>query len=191
MDVELIFLILLLSAVAMYQFFRGRKLNLMVMGSVSKYLEDALRPVDKEYTWLGGYVGFRANYSLEHGEVEATLTLLPRQASLYFPISLLVNRSDRLYLVFRGRIALEEIHIFGKRRMLRRGERRELKGLKLEEMDGFEFSGDDAEAADLVERLSLDSRTLFHLYAKEDHIFILMDPKGRIDLSGVISLLPR
>ncbi len=189
MDVELLSLILLLSAVAMYQFFRGRKLNLMMMSKVSKGLETALKPTDKEYAWLGGYVGFRANYSLEHGEVEATLTLLPRQALLYLPVSLLVNRSDRLYLVFRGRIALEEIHIFGKRRMLRRGERRELKGLKLEKMGGFGFSGDSTEASELIERLSLDSRTLFHLYAKEDHIFILMDPKGRIDLSGVLSLL--
>jgi len=190
MDVELIFLILLLSAIAMYQFFQGRKLNLMMMSRVSKDLENALKPADKEYTWLGGYVGFRANYSLEHGEVEATLTLLPRHALLYFPISLIVNRSDRLYLVFRGRIALEEIHIFGKRRMLRRSERRELKGLKLEEMDGFEFSGDSTEAAELIERLSLDSRTLFHLYAKEDHLFILMDPKGSASLEGVLSLLP-
>ncbi|MDY6986265.1 MAG: hypothetical protein SVE93_07730, partial [Candidatus Thermoplasmatota archaeon] len=140
MDVELIFLLLLLSAVAMYHFFRGRKLNLLIMSKVSKDLEEALKPVDKEYTWLGGYVGFKARYKLRNAEVEATLTLLPRHALLYFPISLIVTKADKLYIVVRGRIDLSELHIFGKRKMLSRGERRELKGLKLEERDGFSFA---------------------------------------------------
>jgi hypothetical protein len=32
---------------------------------------------------------------------------------------------------------------------------------------------------------------LFHLYAKEDYLFILKNPKGRIDLSEAVSLLSR
>jgi len=68
---------------------------------------------------------------------------------LYLPIGLLVNRSDRFYLIFMGRIALGEIHIIGKRRMLRKGERRELAGLTLKEMNGFEFYGDDDEVQTL------------------------------------------
>jgi hypothetical protein len=68
---------------------------------------------------------------------------------LYFLISPLVNRSDRLYLVFSGRIALGEVHIFVKRERMRRSERSELSGLKPKEMSGFEFSGDSMEAAEL------------------------------------------
>ncbi len=189
MDVELIFLLLLLSAIAMYQFFRGRKLNLLIMSKVSKDLEENLKPLDKEYTWLGGYVGFKARYKLRNTEVEATLTLLPRHALLYLPISLLVNKADKLYILVRGRIDLGELHIFGKRRMLSRSERRELKGLKLEERDGFSFAGDADEALNVLRALALDNKALFHLYAKKDYLYILMDPKGGIKLSELLSEL--
>jgi hypothetical protein len=173
----------------MYQFFRGRKLNLMIMRRVSRALEDALKPTDKEYTWLGGYIGFKGKYELESADVEATLTLLPRHALLYFPISLVINRSDRLYIVVRGRIDMGEIHMFGKRRIMSRSERRELGELDLEEMDGFSFSGARAEAEELIRILALESRTLFHLYAKKDYLFISMDPKGSAKLEGVRAML--
>jgi len=188
-DVELIFLLILLSAIAMYQFFKGRKLNLGIMSRVSKDLEEALKPLDKEYTWLGGYVGFKAKYKLKNADVEATLTLLPRHALLYLPISLLVNKADRLYIVVRGRIDLAELHIFGKKRMLSRSERRELKGLELEERDGFSFAGDADEALNMLRILVLDNKALFHLYAKKDYLYIFMDPKGRIELNALLSAL--
>lgn len=189
MDVELIFLLILLSAIAMYQFFKGRKLNLGIMSRVSKDLEEALKPLDKEYTWLGGYVGFKAKYKLKNADVEATLTLLPRHALLYSPISLLVNKADRLYIVVRGRIDLAELHIFGKKRMLSRSERRELKGLELEERDGFSFAGDADEALKIIRTLAIDNKALFHLYAKKDYLYIFMDPKRRVRLNALLSAL--
>ncbi|BDC35966.1 MAG: hypothetical protein EF806_03630 [Candidatus Methanoliparum thermophilum] len=187
MDVELIFLIILLSAIAMYQFFKGRKLNLGIMSRVSNDLEESLKPLDKEYTWLGGYVGFKAKYKLSNADVEATLTLLPRHALLYFPISLLVNKADRLYIVVKGRMEINELHIFGKWRMLSRNEKKELKGLKLEERGGFSFAGDADEAVKIIRML--DNKVLFHLYAKKDYLYIFMDPKGRIELNALLSAL--
>jgi hypothetical protein len=183
MDVELIFILLLLSAIAMYQFFRGRKLNLLIMSKVSKDLEESLKPLDKEYTWLGGYVGFRARYELKSATVETTLTLLPRQAFFYFPISLLIRRSDRLYIVVKGRMGMEinELHILGKRVMLSRSEK------KLEAIDGFRFSGERRDATKLAG--FLDSRALFHLYANKDYLYILVDPKGATKLNALLSVL--
>jgi len=48
MDADLISLTLLVSAIAMYQFFMRRKLNLIMMNKVSKDFEGALKPVGKE-----------------------------------------------------------------------------------------------------------------------------------------------
>jgi hypothetical protein len=189
MAAELILLLLLLSAVARYQFFRGRKLNLMIMKKISGELEDALAPLDKEYTWLGGYVGFKAKYALEKGEAEVTLTLLPRQALLYLPFSLLINRGDRLYLILRGNIDLEETHVFGRKKMLSRGERKELKGLELKTYEGFLFSGPESQASEMIKALKLDNKTLHHLYAKKGYVFLLANPLGEMDIKAFSSYL--
>jgi len=65
-------------------------------------IEEIVNPKDKEYIWIGGYVGFRAYYKVRENNIdkfEYTLTLLPRQSILYFPISKLINRHDKIYLV--------------------------------------------------------------------------------------------
>jgi len=102
---EVLLLLMLLAGAAALQFFRGRKLNMMLMEHYLKAIEPFLRPYrDRNFTLIGGYVGFKAEYQIFRDNIkvlEYTLTLLPRQSLLYFPISLLTSRHDKLYVVVR------------------------------------------------------------------------------------------
>jgi hypothetical protein len=116
METTIVLLMILAGAVT-FQFYKGRKLNLLLMRHYLKEIEDVIKPLDKEYVWLGGYVGYRARYKVSCNNVsgvETTLTLLPRQSLLYFPISLLTSRHDKLYLVFRLKEAKGEVHLIQK-----------------------------------------------------------------------------
>ncbi|NJE85876.1 hypothetical protein E3E23_08585 [Thermococcus sp. CX2] len=96
--------LMVLAAVSSIQFFKGRKLNLALMQHYLRSIEDVVKPEDKEYIWLGGYVGFRAFYKINRDNIrkfEYTLTLLPRQSILYFPIALLTSRHDKLYIIIK------------------------------------------------------------------------------------------
>ncbi len=97
----LFFLFIVTIGILMLVFFRNRKYNLETIRTASKELEAALRPQDQTYTWLGGAVGFTAEYQTEKPlrKVEATLTMLSRQSLLFYPISKLMFGSDRLFVV--------------------------------------------------------------------------------------------
>lgn len=111
-------LLVIFAGVATLQFFYGRKLNLVLMRSVVETLEEVVRPKDQLYTWLGGYIGFKAEYEIDDPiveRIEATLTLLPRQSIMYLPVSKLTLRSDRLFLVVRSRQAVRgDVHAIKK-----------------------------------------------------------------------------
>ncbi len=101
---NVVIIMLVLGAVVTLQFFKGRKINLMIMEHYAKKFEKLLRPKDQLYTWLGGYIGFRVNYEIDSEtleKIEMTLTLLPRHSVLYMPVSLITARHDKLYVVFR------------------------------------------------------------------------------------------
>ncbi len=101
---NVVMIMLVLGAVVTLQFFKGRKINLMIMEHFAKKFEKLLRPKDQLYTWLGGYIGFRVNYEIDSdtlNKIEMTLTLLPRHSVLYMPVSLITSRHDKLYIVFR------------------------------------------------------------------------------------------
>lgn len=92
---------LLLSFGLTISYFVGHKKNLRVIESVSKCLEKALRPSDKEYTWLGGVLGFTGHFVLEDfKKVTASVFMLPRQSVLYFPFSYISTGYDRLEVMF-------------------------------------------------------------------------------------------
>ncbi len=100
---ELMVIFLMLALIIVMQFFKGRKLNLMLMEYSARRLEEILKPKDKVYQWIGLYVGYRAIFKLLYktlNRVEVTITLMPRQSLLYYPIALLTTRFDRLYLVY-------------------------------------------------------------------------------------------
>ena len=118
----------------------GRKRNLSIVKFVGNTLEEILKPDDQDYTWLGGSIGFRANYKCKDLEkVEATLTLLPRQSPLYYPVSYLVSGFDRLYVTFFLKSKIKsEGHIINKRYFKFRGPRIDnAQKLSEEEQDGF------------------------------------------------------
>ncbi|WP_461864691.1 hypothetical protein [Thermococcus sp.] len=114
----LILAIMILAAVSSIQFYKGRKLNLQIMQHYLRSIEDVVKPEDKEYVWLGGYIGFRAYYKVIRDNIrkfEYTLTLLPRQSILYFPISLLTSRHDKLYIVVKPESKIKrEAHLIQK-----------------------------------------------------------------------------
>jgi len=94
--------ILLLGLLASLQYWRGRRLNLTLVRGLAHQMEEALSPVEKEYTWIGGYAGAIARYNLgneEYPEIKATISLLPHHSLLYLPISILLGRRDRVYLL--------------------------------------------------------------------------------------------
>ncbi|MGC8765464.1 MAG: hypothetical protein ACP5QT_06230 [Brevinematia bacterium] len=112
---DLILLIIVISGVAMLQFYRGRKINLAIMKSLANGFEKSLDIKDKLYTWIGGYSGFKADYEMKDKtirKIELTLTLLPRQSFFWLPFSFLLRRGDRLYIVIKPEIKMiRDVHI--------------------------------------------------------------------------------
>lgn len=95
-------LLVILGLVASLQYWRGRRLNLTLIRELVGQMEEVLQPVNKNYTWIGGYVGVVAEYDLKHDvyeKVRGTISLLPHHSLLYFPLSLLLGRRDRVYIL--------------------------------------------------------------------------------------------
>lgn len=95
-------LLVIFALVTMVAYFLGRRKNLFLMQRYADAMEAALKPADKQYTWSGGYLGFKAEYKGNWGvvkKIKPTLQLKPRVSLLYYPISLLTMRHDKLFLV--------------------------------------------------------------------------------------------
>lgn len=97
----LFFFFVVFIGILMLVFYRNRKYNILFIQAVGKELEAALSPTDQTYTWLGGAVGFTAEYITEKPlrKVEATVTMLARQSLLFYPVSKLFLGNDRLFVV--------------------------------------------------------------------------------------------
>ncbi|MBE3574764.1 MAG: hypothetical protein IMW99_04835 [Firmicutes bacterium] len=96
--------LIILAGLSYLQYLWGRRANLSLFQQAAREMERALQPEDQSYTWIGGFVGFRADYVLHHGHLkkaEATLTALPRHSLLYLPLSWAWRHSDSLYLLLR------------------------------------------------------------------------------------------
>ncbi|MCX7787317.1 MAG: hypothetical protein N2442_06450 [Spirochaetes bacterium] len=95
-------------------YFQGRKKNRWISGWIARESEEALKPVDTQYTNFGGTIGYNFIYKLKKPfqEAKGTFTLLPRQSILYLPISFLITKHDRYYmnLFIQGKL-LGEGHI--------------------------------------------------------------------------------
>lgn len=79
----------------------GQRRNMKKIRETARSLEKILSPSQKTYTWLGGVVGFHADFKVEgFKEVKAVLTLLPRQSFLFLPLSLLKGTKDKLQVLF-------------------------------------------------------------------------------------------
>jgi hypothetical protein len=82
----------------------GRRRNKRIHLSAFNALVNALDPRDQTFTTIGGQVGYHANLIPRKNQfvsrVDATITLLPREAILYYPISRYFRKWDRLFLTF-------------------------------------------------------------------------------------------
>jgi hypothetical protein len=80
----------------------GRRRNKRIYLSAFNALVETLSPKDQNFTTIGGLTGYHANLIPYRNKfirrVDATITLLPRQSWLYYPISKLTRRYDRLFL---------------------------------------------------------------------------------------------
>jgi hypothetical protein len=83
-------------------FFWGKRINRRLFLSAFNDLLEVIKPVDPTFTNIGGFVGYHANFITKKKsavtKVDATITFLPRQSWLYYPISKLIRRWDRLFL---------------------------------------------------------------------------------------------
>ncbi len=97
-----LFLILAFAGMIVIGFSLGKKRNNKILLSALHDLVDVIKPDDQEFINIGGFVGYHANFSFKEKdiirEIAATITLLPRHAPLYMPISKFVMRNDRLFI---------------------------------------------------------------------------------------------
>lgn len=87
-----------------YGYFWGRRMNRSIFLDAFNDLVRVVKPKDQTFTNIGGAIGYHANLFLGKKnaieQVDATITLLPRHAWLYMPISKLIMRHDRLFITF-------------------------------------------------------------------------------------------
>jgi len=186
----LLLAIMVLAALTSIQFYKGRKLNLQLMDFYLRKIEEVVKPEDKDYVWLGGYIGFRAEYKVNRGNIrkfEYTLTLLPRHSILYFPISLLTSRHDKLYFVIRPFVEIRrEAHLIQKgyyrlkpdieNEPLLQKETIEIAGKEYEAL--FEKKRDIENLRELVENLSKPHNVKhLSLTPKTNVFYVLMKPE--------------
>ncbi len=115
-SLDLFLVICALAAIAVLQFFKGRRHNLVLLKIAAETLEKVFNPIDKVYRIVGIYVGFQAVYWLRDKHVdhaEATVLLLPRYSAFYYPISKALNRFDKLFITFwyPKKTVFDEIHV--------------------------------------------------------------------------------
>jgi len=108
---EYIVIIALLAGLVSIQYWRGRRLNLGFIRAISNELEKTLNPLEHSYTWIGAYAGITAEYRIKNkniNSIDMSLTLLPRHSLLYFPVSLIIGRRDRIALLIKMNNILKE-----------------------------------------------------------------------------------
>ena len=86
-----------------FGYFWGRRKNRAILVDTFEELMAVIRPQEQTFTNIGGTIGYHAKFTFGkkslYASIAATLLLLPRQSWLYLPISLLVRKSDRLFLI--------------------------------------------------------------------------------------------
>lgn len=82
----------------------GKRRNRRITVSAFDAITAVLRPKDQTFTNIGGLTGYHANFIPDKNryvqQVDATMTLLPRQSWLWYPFSRIIRRFDRLFLSF-------------------------------------------------------------------------------------------
>ncbi len=100
--VSVLLVIIAISVFIAFSFHSGIRKNKETCTVVFNELVKVFKPDDRTFTNIGGAVGHHGTFTFkERGSVsriDVTLTLLPRHAPLYMPISKLLMRYDRLFI---------------------------------------------------------------------------------------------
>ena len=103
-------------------YFLGRRHNVMLMKVFAGVVEAALKPADQMYTWIGGYLGFRADYQMKDEVIKVikvTLHLKPRMSIMYLPVSRFTMPRDKMYVVIESKK-----HLPGEAHLIQKGQYR-------------------------------------------------------------------
>ncbi len=128
-------LLIMLAGAAVYQFFKGRRKNLMILEKSIGVFEKVFRPIDKKYTIIGVYVGYSGKYQVSDPLIKNINVLaltFPRQSLFYAPIAKLTSRYDRFYIAIdyeNDKSIPGEAHLIRKG-YYRLGIRRTIKGIE-------------------------------------------------------------
>ncbi len=116
MSTKYIALLLAVSLIISIIYYFGYRKNVKIIKSIAIALEDALKPKDKLYTYLGGVLGFSVEYKVDGvKKVLANLRLIPRQSVLYLPFMFITSGKDNLQLLFYTKKPLRcEFHLVRK-----------------------------------------------------------------------------
>ncbi len=116
MSTRYIALLLAVSLIISVVYYFGYRKNVKIIKSIAMALEDALKPKDKLYTYLGGVLGFSVEYKVDGvKKVLANLRLIPRQSVLYLPFMFITSGKDNLQLLFYTKKPLKcEFHLVRK-----------------------------------------------------------------------------
>ncbi len=116
MSTRYIALLLAVSLIISVIYYFGYRKNVKIIKSIAIALEDALKPKDKLYTYLGGVLGFSVEYKVDGmKKVLANLRLIPRQSVLYLPFMFITSGKDNLQLLFYTKKPLKcEFHLVRK-----------------------------------------------------------------------------
>lgn len=100
--VSVLLVIVAISAFIAFSFHSGKRKNKEICTAIFNELMKVFKPDDQTFTNIGGAVGHHGTFSFKEpgsvSRIDVTLTLLPRQAPLYMPISKLFMRNDRLFI---------------------------------------------------------------------------------------------
>jgi hypothetical protein len=114
------FLFIAFSFLLSFGYFWGRRQNKKLFLSAFNDLVDIVKPDDQTFTNIGGVVGYHTNLFIKKkgpvSRVDATITLLPRHSWLYFPISKIISKYDRLFItLYLKQNPLGEGHLIEKK----------------------------------------------------------------------------
>ena len=100
--VSVLIAIVAVSGFIVFSFHSGKRKNKEICTATFNELMKVFKPDDQTFTNIGGAVGHHGTFSFKErgpvSRIDITLTLLPRQAPLYMPISKFLMRNDRLFI---------------------------------------------------------------------------------------------
>jgi hypothetical protein len=100
--VSVLIVIIAVSAFIAFSFHSGKRKNKEICSDIFNQLVKVFNPDDQTFTSIGGAVGHHGTFSFKErgpvSRIDVTLTLLPRQAPLYMPISKFLMKNDRLFI---------------------------------------------------------------------------------------------